>query len=235
MDVEALIARADISARQGNRELAIRILGSVVDVRPGDVGAIERLARLQRWQGDRELSCRFSVAAAEFRPLDTLALARAVRCSRDVGETELASRLLNAAGDSIRRNAESELKHNVPNDTLAGDLRLDARWHGDVDVDLALLHPDGHRISWLGAPSRSVITATDVTSHEREGLALKNAKPGEYVIEVTRGRGTGSAHGTITVTVAGTTREIPFELDGDQQAVGIAWLKSVTRLVRAYW
>ena len=39
---------------------------------------------------------------------------------------------------------------------LRGDLRLEAHWLGDADLDLALVDPDGHRVSWLGAPPRGV-------------------------------------------------------------------------------
>ncbi|HMJ10027.1 MAG TPA: VIT domain-containing protein, partial [Polyangiaceae bacterium] len=51
LDPEALTARADLAAQNGDRELAIRILGSVLDVRPYDGKARERLARLERWAG----------------------------------------------------------------------------------------------------------------------------------------------------------------------------------------
>ncbi|MEO6600205.1 MAG: VIT domain-containing protein, partial [Polyangiaceae bacterium] len=48
LDPEALTARADLAARRGERELAVRMLGSVVDVRPDDVASQKRLARLYR-------------------------------------------------------------------------------------------------------------------------------------------------------------------------------------------
>jgi hypothetical protein len=234
MDADALIARADLSARRGDRELAIRILGSVIDVRPGDVGATERLARLHRWQGNADLGCRFSVALAEMRPNDVRSLVRAVRCSRETGHAELGARLLTAVEEKIRRSSERELEESTPADGLSGDLRIEARWTEGTDIDLALLHPDGHRISWLGAPTKSIITATDVTSTAREGLALRNAKPGEYVIEVTRQHGSGPVSGTVTVTVAGTKRELPFRLDQERLALGVAAVKTSSRLVPAW-
>jgi hypothetical protein len=232
LDPEALTARADLAARSGDRDLAIRILGSVVDVRPGDVAAQRRLARLHRWQGRPEMGCRFSAALAELRPGDAKALAEAVECARENGESWLGERLLGAAEDKIRKTAERKLDRDGKKDkkdTLSGDLRLEAEFDGDdVDVDLSLLHPDGHRVSWLGAPTRSVITATDVTSTRREGLALRGAKPGEYVIEVVRGSGSGPVSGTLSVKIAGTERKIPFDLAEDRRAVGIlsVWMKS---------
>lgn len=233
LDPEALTARADLAARRGERELAIRMLGSVVDVRPGDVAAQQRLGRLYRWQDRPEIGCRFSVALAELRSGDAKALAEALDCSREIGESWLSERLLGAAEEKARTAAERILdgKENKlqPEERLSGDLRIEAEWDGDdVDVDLSFLDPDGYRVSWLGAPTRSVITATDVTSNRREGLALRGAKPGEYVIEVVRGAGSGRVSGRLTVKVAGTRQEIAFDLDEERRAVGVAtvWMQS---------
>ena len=111
-------------------------------------------------------------------------------------------------------------------------MRLVAEWHGEeVDVDLALLHPDGHRVSWLGAPTRSVITATEVTSTRREGLALRGAKAGEYVVEVVRGSGSGRVSGEVNVTIAGTRRKLPFVLDDERASLGIVAIRFAPRLV----
>jgi uncharacterized protein YfaP (DUF2135 family) len=159
-----------------------------------------------------------------------------VECARQGGESWLGDRLLGAVEDKVRSAAERQLdqdkKDRDTETTLSGDLRLEAEFDGDdVDVDLSLLHPDGHRVSWLGAPTRSVITATDVTSTRREGLALRGARPGEYVIEVVRGSGSGRVSGTVTVKVAGAQQKIPFDLDDDRRAVGIAKLWMQSRLV----
>ncbi|HEY3495441.1 MAG TPA: VIT domain-containing protein, partial [Polyangiaceae bacterium] len=70
LDPEAITARADVLASRGERSAAIRVLGSVVDVRPGDVAAQKRLARLARWAGRRELGCRYAIAISEMRPGD---------------------------------------------------------------------------------------------------------------------------------------------------------------------
>ncbi len=53
LDAEALTARADVAARRAQREAAIRVLGSVIDVRPGDVAAHQRLARCGAGRGAR--------------------------------------------------------------------------------------------------------------------------------------------------------------------------------------
>jgi tetratricopeptide (TPR) repeat protein len=232
LDPEALTARADLAAQHGDRNLAIRILGSVVDVRPGDVKAQKRLARLHRWAGRPAVGCRHAVAISQLRQDDEELLAEAVRCSRRTGEGRLASEMLAAATEKTRQAAERLLKDDVDDTKLSGDLQLEASWSGgDHDLDLGLLHPDGHRVSWLGAPTRSVITATDVTSKRHEGLALRGAKPGEYVIEIVRASGVGSVSGEVNVRVADQRRSIPFTLDGDRAALGVARISMHSNLV----
>jgi hypothetical protein len=235
LDPDALTARADLAARRGERALAIRILGSVVDVRPGEAAAQQRLARLFRWQGRPEIGCRYTVALAELRTNDAKALAEALGCTRDTGESWLGERLSSAADDKTRQEASriADKTKEAPAEHLSGDLRIEAEWSGeDVDVDVSLLDPEGHRISWLGAPTRSVITATDVTSTGREGLALRGAKPGEYVIEVVRGSGAGRVSGTLTVHAADAVQKIPFELDDERRSVGVVSLWMQSRLER---
>ncbi|MCA9596538.1 MAG: FecR domain-containing protein [Myxococcales bacterium] len=232
LDPEALTARADLAARSGDRDLAIRILGSVVDVRPDDVASQERLARLHRWAGRPEMGCRHSLAIAQIRSKDPKLLAEAVSCARQTGESRMADDMLAAVSDSERTIAERLVtKVDARKDDLSGDLRVEANWNGGGDVDLALLHPDGHRVSWLGAPTRSVISATDVTSTRHEGLALRGAKPGEYVVEVVRASGNGPIRGDVTITVAGTRRTLPFDLEGNRETVGIAKVSMQSRLV----
>jgi hypothetical protein len=70
-----------------------------------------------------------------------------------------------------------------------------------------------------------------VTSLAEEGLALSGGKPGEYVVEVVRGSGSGRASGELTITVAGTTRRVPFTLEGERTRVGIARIEMRSELV----
>jgi tetratricopeptide (TPR) repeat protein len=223
LDPDAITARADVLAASGDRSEAIRVLASVVDVRPGDVAAQRRLARLHRWAGQPELACRYSVAIAEFRAADAALLGEAVRCARAAGDVSLADELLANAEPKTRAAAETLLKAPAPNEReLRGELRAEATWSGGMDLDLTLVHPDGHRVSWLGAPTRSTITARDVTSTGSEGLALNNPQAGEYVIEVVRASGNGRAIGEVVVTAAGTTRRVPFAIDGTRASIAVA-------------
>ena len=145
----------------------------------------------------------------------------------------MADEMLNAAEAGVRRAADTLVsKFDAQKDELSGDLRLEASGSGgDQDVDLALIDPDGNRVSWLGAPTKSVISATDVVSTNREGLALRGAKPGEYVIEVVRGSGSGPVRGDIVVSVAGSRRTIPFFLNDSRETVGVAKIAMQSRLV----
>jgi Mg-chelatase subunit ChlD len=232
LDPEALTARADLAAQSGDRALAIRILGSVLDVRPYDGKARERAARLQRWSGQPQLACRLSVANAELLPGNASYLAEAVRCARDTGEGALAGDLLALAETKVRSAAEKLLAERAadPGD-LVGDLRVEATWDGNADLDVALLDAEGHRISWLGAPTRAIISARDVQSSDREALALRGAAPGEYVLQVVRASGATPARGQLTIVVAGTRRTLPFVLDGARTNVGIVRISMESRLV----
>lgn len=155
----------------------------MVDVRPGDHKAQWRLARLHRWAGRAEQGCRHSMAVAQIRSTDAALLAEAVRCARDVGLSGAAGDLLAAAGAAARSGAEALLAKSAADPSaLSGDFRLESSWDGGDDLDLAILGPDGARVSWLGAPTKAVITARDVSSRIREGLALRGASPGDYVV-----------------------------------------------------
>lgn len=232
LDPEAITARADVLAARGDRAEAIRVLGGVLDVRPDDIAAQKRLARLARWAGKAALGCRYTLAIAELRPGDATLLADAVRCARETGSAWSADELLLAAEAATRALAETKLTAPAADDrALKGDLRIEADWSGGSDLDLALIDPDGHRISWLGAPTRALISARDVTSRSREALAVSGGKPGEYALELVRVGGGDHARGELTITVAGTTRRIPFTLDGNRTKVAIARIGMRSKLV----
>ncbi|MEI7893708.1 MAG: VIT domain-containing protein, partial [Myxococcales bacterium] len=109
LDPDALVARADLAARSGDRTEALRRLGSVVDVRPETASVQTRLSELYERLGDPVRACAHRVAQAELSPDDAVALSKAVRCSREGGATELAMRLLADASAAIRTAAERVL------------------------------------------------------------------------------------------------------------------------------
>jgi vault protein inter-alpha-trypsin-like protein/VWA domain-containing protein/FecR-like protein len=233
LDPEALTARADVAARRGRREDAVRMLGSVIDVRPGDVAAQQRLARLERWAGNATLGCRYSIAIAQIRDRDATLLADAVACGRSTGEAAMVDEMLRVADGKVRERAEQLLgsRKDEP-EAVRGDVRVTATWEGGAhDLDVALIQPQGMRVSWLGAATRSIISAEDVTSTRREALGVLGAEAGEYSIEVVRASGEGPVRGELTVTAAGATRKIPFSLQGDRVVVGTMRIFFEQRLV----
>jgi tetratricopeptide (TPR) repeat protein len=233
LDPDALTARADVAAARGDRDLAIRILGSVVDVRPGDHKAQWRLARLNRWAGRPELGCRFSMAVAQIRTGDAKLIVEAVRCARDIGHAEVAGDLMSGADAAARRIIDSLLGEAQQDPSaLSGDLRLEARWDGGDDLDLAMLHQEG-RMSWLGAPTKAIISARDVQSTSREALALRGGSVGDYVVEITRPVGhSGVVRGTVDISApGGDRRSVPFVLDGERVRVALVKVTARSKLV----
>jgi len=140
---------------------------------------------------------------------------------------------MSAANDATRRAAETLLGAPAADpSTLLGDLQVQDNWGGGDDLDLAMLPPDGYRVSWLGAPTKALITARDVQSTSHEGLALSGAAPGDYVIEITRPGGhRGIVRGSVDLTVAGERRTIPFVLDGTSTRIALAKITTKSRLV----
>jgi hypothetical protein len=233
LDVDALTARADLAAQRGDRELAIRILGSVVDVRPGDYKAQWRLARLHRWAGHPERGCRHSLAVAQLMLRDPKLVSEAVGCAREVGQGRVADDLLAAVEPGMRREVEELVRRRRASDELSGDFRVLASWQGaDHDVDVAVLGPEGYRVSWLGAPTRAVITASDVLSVQRESLALRGAPPGEYAIELVRSSSAqGPIRGSVRLQIANAERNAPFVIDGARARIATVRLRNEARLV----
>jgi tetratricopeptide (TPR) repeat protein len=232
LDPDALTARADAAANRGQRSDAIRLLGSVIDARPDDVKAQQRLARLYRWSGELEQSCRYWVALTEFHTDKAEWLVQAVRCTRATDRAWLADYLLDNASDPVRRQATHLLERAPePINELSGDLRAEAAWSGDADIDIAFITPEGQRVSWLGAPTRQVISAQNVTSRRNEGLALRNAPAGNYVIQLVRVTGVGTIQGELLLTVADHKRSVPFTLKDERAVVGVASIKVVPKLI----
>ncbi|MCS6901692.1 MAG: FecR domain-containing protein [Myxococcales bacterium] len=236
LDLDALLARADSSARSGDRERSLRRLSSLVDIRSDDITSHTRLADTFDLLGDRERSCAHRISLAELKTDDVKLQTAAVRCARSLGAIDLADRLLadlpQARRDAVFKALEAPLSNTS---SLKGDVRLEASWDTDVDLDLALIDPKGRRLSWQGG-SKATVTAQEVTSPRGEKVAWSNLGAGSYVLEVTRSKpgATGAVRGTVTVHVVGETRSVPFVLTG--QRVEIGWLEVAyqSRLVPAW-
>jgi len=233
LDVEALTARADVAAQRGDRELSIRMLGSVVDMNPADYKAQWRLARLHRWAGQPERGCRHALAVAQLRSNDAQLVSDGIGCARDAGDDRSADMLLSALGANVRGEVERLSRKRRSSDELTGDFRVVATWQGAADdLDIVILHPEGYRVSWLGAPTRAVITASDVLGLSREGLGLRGAAPGQYAIELVRSSLTkGAVRGSLRVQAPGSERNVPFVLEGERLRVATVTLERKSRLV----
>ncbi|MCC6525898.1 MAG: FecR domain-containing protein [Polyangiaceae bacterium] len=241
LDPDALVARADVAARKGERDRAVRILSGVVDARPGDAVAYRRLAELSRFAGNAEQSCRYLVALAQLRERDGEALGQAVRCGRQTSESKMVEDMLIAADGDTRRKAQTELDRAQPaaaaQSALVGDLTVEATWQGQsADLDIGIVGPKGQRVSWLGGltnPNQRLVVV-DATSTGHEGLAFRLPDAGEHVIEIVRASGEGTVHGSLVVNAAGTRQVVPFVLERDRVTVALATLGWKSRLVPAW-
>ncbi len=195
LDVDALARKSDALARSGNRDEAVRTLEAMADARPEDTAVLERLATLHERGGDARLACAWRVSLAEVRPRDVQHLARALRCLRSTGDGALAQRMVDAAEASVREPAERAAFETAPMDTsVRGDLQVSASWYGGEDLDIALIDPQGARISWQGG--RAGVTASGATNPSRESLGVSRASTGEWLVEVVRATPTTSAGGS---------------------------------------
>jgi len=229
-DPEALTLLADLVGREGERARAIRLLSGVVDLAPDNIVLQERLARAFARAGMPARACSHRVALAEIQSEDAEAVANAVRCERELGHGDAAGRWLSALADDDARTRAAELagrppaRERVRTGGAGRALALDARWEGEVDVDLTVVTPQGTRLSWLGG--RRTVRGEDGTTFGRESLGLRRASAGSYLLEVTRARADDHTpvEGTIRVRLFGESRTIPFRLDGEVRS-------SVARLV----
>ena len=237
LDPDALTARADLAARQGDRDRAVRILGGLADVRPNDRAVQTRLAELQENAGNLALACQHRLALADIAMNDAKLVADAVRCSRSQGMLDLASRMELDTTDKVREAVTRLLV--VPNPAqrpLAGDVQVSAEWSGGADLDVALIDAQGKRTSWMGSPSKATTTARDVTSQRNETLAISALPQGNYVVEISRAGGAGadtasSIRGEVTLRLGGDVRKLPFTLAGPRAEVGTVRVFFTSRLV----
>ncbi|MDI1482600.1 VIT domain-containing protein [Polyangium sp. y55x31] len=236
LDPDALTARADLAARQGDRERAIRILGGLADVRPGDRATQTRLAKMHEASGNQALACEHRIALADMAPGEAKLVADAVRCANTLGMTELASLLKLDASETVRASIDKllALPGPPPSSLLTGDIQVSAEWTGGVDLDIGLIDAQGRRTSWLGSPGKALLSARDVTSTRTEALGLVNTPSGSYVVEIARASGADQnipVRGELTLKLAGETRKVPFVLTGPRAEVGTMRVFFTSRLV----
>jgi hypothetical protein len=225
LDPEAILRRAELVSREGERARAIRVSLGALDVRPDDVELADSLATVALRAGDAKLACALRGVRAEVRPEELEGLARRVVCLRDTGDAASATRLLASLPAERARAVEAGLTIAAvtvagPSGTSkpTGDLVVDATWSAPggakgVDLDLALVDEHGVRWSWT-APRKVEADAT--TSTAREGLGLSWVPAGDWSLEVVRADVSDATpvSGTATVRFLGETKALAFGSTG---------------------
>jgi Mg-chelatase subunit ChlD len=219
LDPQALGYQADLLGRNGKREDALRTLAGLVDLEADRVELHQRMVQAYDQFGRQPEACSHRIALAALQPKDAKVAGAALRCLRALGrggDADLVARAL--PDDAARADAEKAATADVPAPKLAGDLVINAHWDGGADLDISLITPDATRVSWMGGKSDALVT--DATSSEREELAIKSIKKGNYLVEISRGSASGgTVHGTLDITVLGSKKTLPFELAGDRTTV----------------
>jgi hypothetical protein len=234
LDPDALTARADLAARLGDRDRAVRILGGLADLRPGDRAVQTRLADLWDNAGNAALACEHRIALADLAPSDPKLVAAAVRCARAQGLTDLAAVLRGDTTDKVREGVDKLLASPAPATAATrGDVQITGEWSGGADLDVALIDAQGKRTSWMGSSTRATVTSRDVGSTRGETLEIAGLPQGNYVLEIARasGRDTGdTVRGELTLRLNGEVRRVPFALTGSRAELGTVRVFFTSRL-----
>ncbi len=229
LDVDVIVGRADVAARRGDRDAALRILGGALAasaLTPADAFAVAHAVGRSYDRLGKAEGCAFHVAAAELRGSDADALARAITCERAQGRAGAAERWLAGLKDAQRAAvsaAVTKLEAQRTEGTF-GDVVVSATWSGGADLDVVLVDPSGRR---AGAVTRLKNARVEgATSRDRETVALSSGEAGSFLFEMVRtnaadpSAGTIPSAGTVTVKAFGQTRSIPFTLTGARTQVG---------------
>jgi tetratricopeptide (TPR) repeat protein len=221
LDPQALGYIADIMGRDGKRDLALRTLSGLVDLDPDRANLHERMINAYERTGRLQQACNHRIAMVSLTVKDAVKrAATAARCLRSLGRTADADLVIKSlVDDKSRTEAEKAATVAPVAPRVTGDLVINGKWYSNADLDISLVAPDGTRVSWMGG--RNDITVADSTAHDREQLAVKILRKGNYLIEINRAEPTTSTvRGSVDVTVLGQKRSFPFELTGNRQTVG---------------
>jgi tetratricopeptide (TPR) repeat protein len=231
LDPEALGYLADLLGRQGHAAQALRTQAGTVDLAPDRVPLHEAMAAAYDRAGRLGQACAHRVALASLRR-DARTAGAALRCLRGLGRTTDADLIVRGLADDALRTAAEKAATAAPLPLpIAGDLVLDGVWEAGHDLDVALVTPQGKRISWLGG--KADLAVRDHRANDREALALRRLPRGNYLVEVSRSDARpGVVRGTVTVGALGQRRTLPFELTGDRAVVGTVAVSVRSRLVR---
>ena len=226
LDFDVIVGRADLAARRGDREAALRILGGALaanTLSTSDAYVVAQSVARSFERMGRPEGCAFHVAAAEMKPADPEALMWAISCERQEGRSASADRwltgLTSAQRDAVTKaltTVESKRADNV----RTGDIIVTANWSGGADLDLALIDPSGRRASAVSRLKGSRVEGA--TARDRETLALSSNDGGSFAIEIARSNPneTPPVSGSVTIKAFGQTKTVPFTLTGLRAQIG---------------
>jgi hypothetical protein len=239
LDPDALVRLAEVAARRGEREQSLRILGGIADVRANDRAQLQRLVAMFERAGDNERACSIKVSLAEAFSSDLELVAGAALCERALNRSASSQRWLDSISEPAQRTALEAVMTRLgaaasANNTVRGELVIDASWDAPTDLDIAVIDPKGARVTWAWGRTRG-LTVRDALSQSRESIGLSSTQQtGDYVIEVSRAsRNGGSVRGTITVRAMGRTRtfRLAMESHEDTRRVGAVRITREERMV----
>jgi TonB family protein len=230
LDPEALTALADVEAREGRRDEAVRLLSGVVDLQPDNVALHRRLADALDRAGQTERACSFRIAVAEVEA-SAQAAGEAIRCARAAGAEGSARLLLDALPTEAARAEAERAASEARSTEVRGDLLVEAEWSGPQDLDVSLVTRQGTRISWMGG--RANVVGDAAFDPGRERLGLRWTPAGTYVVEVSRSdpADTTPVSGRLRIRALDERQTLPFTLAGARAQVGRIEVRRVERLV----
>ena len=234
LDADALTARADLAAMNGDRDKALRILSGLADIRPGDKAIQQRLIGTFAEMNAPSLACQHRISLADLDPTDGTAVANAALCSQNLGFGTVSNALLDEVDPSQRDRVQLLMKTaKLDAPAVIGDVRIEAKSTSTGSLDVALIDKNGHRLSLLGSPIKNVTMTCSNTQASDETCGVNGLTSGNFVIEVARTTpGSAPVSGTVLLSMpGGETRSVPFTLTGNRVEVGTMNVFFTSRLV----
>ncbi len=220
MDADLLSMRADLLARRGDRDGALKMLSGALSspsMSAQDAFLWSSQVALAFERAGRSEACAFRVAAAESRHEDVDAVARAVHCERARGRAFAADVWLAGLKNAAQVQAAVAKLGSAENASF-GDVIVRATWEGGADLDVVVVDPSGNRASWSGR--QRGVRVQDPTARDHETLAISNGAAGTFAVELVRaGKGGQPASGKVLIQAAGEQATVPFVLSGDRVQV----------------
>jgi Vault protein inter-alpha-trypsin domain/von Willebrand factor type A domain/FecR protein len=238
LDIDGIAAQADVLARRGKRDEALRVLSGVVASAgaQGRLGLERALATAYARAGKAE-ACAFWIASGELAPSDVDSVAHAAGCERAQGHSSSAERWMASLTTDASRAKALPLavkyeglvrsREALPERASWGDLVVDASWDEAADLDVVVIDPAGNRQSWSSRSTQ--VRVEDPRSMHHELLGLGAAAAGTFMVEVVRtdgGESSAPVHGTVRIRCLGRTTTKTFDLSGpvaDVARVDVRW------------